>query len=230
VRSDRPTWVHRLHPLSKMVAALVATVLALALTDGAALLVLLGCVTALLLAARPRVPTQLLAAAALILGLVMGVNYLAKGDLRDSAHYSLRVGVLLLCTPILAATTAPQDTIRALARCRLPAGVTVALLLVWRFFPVLAREAAEIRQADRLRGPARGLIRRWFRGFLVPLTGVTVGYADQIALALELRGFDPAAKRTVYRPPQATWRDAVFLTLTLIAATAAAWVQWGSRA
>jgi energy-coupling factor transport system permease protein len=228
VTAARPTVVHRLHPLGKMLAATVLTVLALALNDAAALLVVAGFVVLLLAVARVRVPRRAAAGVVLLLGLVAGANYLATGDLRSAGHYSLRVAVLLLCTPVLALTTAPQDTVRALARARVPAVLTVPLMLVWRFAPVLAREVGAIRQADRLRGPRAGRGGGWFRGFLVPLTSVSIEYADQVALALELRGFDPAAPRTVYRPPAASWRDAVFLGLVAGVAGAAAYVQWGA--
>jgi energy-coupling factor transporter transmembrane protein EcfT len=53
-----------------------------------------------------------------------------------------------------------------------------------------------------------------------------VGYADQVTLALELRGFSPAAQRTCRRPPRFHRRDAAFLTLVLLVAGAAGWLQW----
>jgi len=60
----------------------------------------------------------------------------------------------------------------------------------------------------------------------VPMAFCVVGYADQVTLAPELRGFSPAAHRTCRRPPRFHRRDAAFLLLVLLVAAAAGWVQW----
>jgi energy-coupling factor transport system permease protein len=115
-----------------------------------------------------------------------------------------------------------------LAATPLPSGLSMALLLVWRFFPLLAADARQMRQAAMLRGGAAGdgFFQRLHRGLLVPLAFSVIEYADRVTLALELRGFSPATKRTCAKPPQAGREDLIFLLLTLSAACAAAWLQW----
>jgi energy-coupling factor transport system permease protein len=222
------TFIHQLHPLVKMGTAFGLTLLAMTLDRAEALGLLVVFLLAVLAVARVRLGLRAVLITGAFLGVASGVNYLVERDAGYAAHYALRVAAVLLCMPVLAATTAPQDTVRALARCRVPHGLTVALMLVWRFFPVLSRESNAIRAADRLRGHPVGRARRgWTRVYLVPMAFVAVDYADRVALALELRGFDPAAERTWYRVPQVGWRDAVFLVVVSFLIVAASYFQWG---
>lgn len=226
--SSTQTVVHRLHPLVKMATAFGLTLLAMSLDRSEALALLVAFLVSLLAVARVRLGLRPVLLTGAFLGVASGVNYLVERDAGYAAHYALRVAAVLLCMPVLAATTAPQDTVRSLARCRVPHGLTVALLLTWRFFPVLSRESAAIRAADRLRGHANGRARRgWTRAYLVPMTFVAVDYADRVALALELRGFDPAAERTWYRTPRFGWNDGVFLLVVSALVLVAGFLQWG---
>jgi len=219
--------IHRLHPFVKMGAGAGCTALALLMTDPRSLGLLFLLFLLALGTARVSAPFRRALFILLLLGTVAGLNFWASGDPSQALAYGLRLAVFIVAMPAMALTTAPQEMARALSRLPLPPGLVVALLLVWRFFPKMAEDALEMRRAARLRGrTAGGPIHRVYRGFLVPMAFCVVGYADQATLALELRGFSPAADRTCRRPPRFHRRDAAFLALVLLFAGAAGWVQW----
>jgi energy-coupling factor transporter transmembrane protein EcfT len=56
---------------------------------------------------------------------------------------------------------------------------------------------------------------------------VAVDYADRVALALELRGFDPSAPRSWYRSPRLGWRDLAFVSMVAALIALAALLQAG---
>lgn len=204
------SWVHRLHPLVKLTVASGFTLTALMLSQPLSLALMLLFFLGLILLSG-YVPTgRGLLSAGLFLGLVTLGNYWVSADAAEAAKYSLRLAVVLVGVPVCAATTPPQELARALARLRLPPALVVSLLLVWRFFPVLKEEVREIREANLLRGRGGDGLRDWHRGLLVPLAFIILDYAERVSLALELRGFDPAAPRTWYRTPRLGWRDGVF--------------------
>lgn len=222
-----PSVIHRLHPFVKMGAGAGCTALALLLTDPRSLGLLLLLFLIALGTARVAVRFRQALFILLLMGSVAGLNFWASGDPDQALAYGLRLAVFIVAMPAMALATPPQEMARALSRLPLPPGLVVALLLVWRFFPKMAEDAQEMRRAARLRGrTAGGPIHRIYRGFLVPMAFCMVGYADQVTLALELRGFSPAAHRTCRRPPRFHRRDAAFLTLVLLVAGAAGWLQW----
>ncbi len=225
--SDGPqTVIHRLHPFAKMGVGAGATAYALVLTDPRSLGIVLLFFLLILGTARISPPLRQVATLLLFPALVAGLNFWASGDPDQARAYGLRLAVFMVAMPAMAAATAPQDLARALSRLPLPSGLVVALLLVWRFFPRMAQDAREMRQAARLRGRnGGGPITRVYRGFLVPMAFSVVGYADQVTLALELRGFSPAAPRTCRRPPRFHRRDAAFVGLALLFAGTAGWLQ-----
>ncbi len=213
-RMPQDSIIHRLHPLTKITTAALFTLASLFCTEPLALALLVGFLLGVLLLSRVRPSLGSLFGVLFLLSLVAVGNYWASGTVTEAARYSLRFAVFVLGIPVSALTTSPPDLARALAQWRLPAPLVISFLLVWRFFPALQRELREIREANRLRGAAQTKWpRQWYRSVLVPLAFFIMAYADRVALALELRAFEPAAPRTWYRFPQAGWRDALFLSL-----------------
>jgi energy-coupling factor transport system permease protein len=222
------TIIHRLHPFSKMAVGAGFSGLALCLKNPVALSVLLGFMLVVLAAARVQLTRRQWFSIGLFLSVISTLNFLASQDTLHAAAYSMRFAVFLTAMPILAATTGPQQMAQALSRTPLPGGLAMALLLVWRFFPLMAEEARQMRQAALLRGcAADGVAARIYRGLLIPLAFCVIEYTDRITLALELRGFTPAERRTCHRPLRAGARDIGFSVAALCAVGVSAWLQWG---
>ncbi len=144
-----------------------------------------------------------------------------------AAFLSLRLVVLVLAGSVLTLTTAPialTDGLawlgRPLRRLRVPTDelalmVTIAL----RFIPTLLVELDTIMRAQRARGAdfrsgglatrARALV-----PVLVPLFVLSFRRADDLALAMEARCYQPGVVRTRLHPLRARWADVLFLALT----------------
>ncbi|MFP4475680.1 MAG: energy-coupling factor transporter transmembrane component T family protein [Desulfatibacillaceae bacterium] len=226
--SDGDTPVHRLHPFSKMLVGAGFTVFSLLLMNPVALGLLLAFLLVAAVLARVRISGRRVFGLLVFFTVFGAVNFWASDDPSHAVAYCLRLGVFMAAIPTTAATTAPQDMARALTRLRLPGGVVVSLLLVWRFFPVLAAEAREMRQAAVLRGEAGGVgVARMYRGFLVPLAFSVVEYADRISLALEVRGFCPDARRTCHAMPRFGKGDLMYGAAAVLVCVLAGVLQWG---
>ncbi|MGQ9671132.1 MAG: energy-coupling factor transporter transmembrane component T family protein [Desulfosoma sp.] len=223
------TIIHRLHPFTKMAVGAGFSGLALCLKNPVALSVLLVFMLVVLAVARVQLTRWQWFSIGLFLSVISTLNFLASHDTLHAAAYSIRFAVFLTAMPILAATTDPQQMLQALSRTPVPGGVAMALLLVWRFFPLMAEEARQIRQAALLRGcAANGMVAGIYRGLLIPLAFCVIEYTDRITLALELRGFTPSQRRTCHRPLRAGARDIGFSLAALCAVGASAWLEWGN--
>ncbi len=217
--AERSTIVHRLHPLVKVVASGVVTVLSLMLYDLVALSLLLCWTVGLAVLARLRPSVMILAWGLASVALVFVLHLLFFDDPEQSAAYALRLLCLSTGIPVTAATIDPEDLVRSLGKTWVPPGVGVALLMVFRFLPFLGREGHQIWEAGQLRGKHAARRNRW----AVPLMFSALDYTDQTTLALELRGFDPNTRQRWYRVPRVRTPDLAFgtgIAVITIAATA----------
>jgi energy-coupling factor transport system permease protein len=119
-------------------------------------------------------------------------------------------------------TTSPKGLSQALVRLGLPYSFGFVLTVSLEFIPVLARRAANIRDAQRSRGIPLGAGWRGLRyspALLGPLLIQAFKLADEMAEALEARGFGSAGRRPGgelhFRFPD--W-IAVVLSVSLLAA------------
>lgn len=221
------TAIHRLHPFTKMVVGIGFSGLALWLKNPIALSVLLGFMLIVLAIARVRLTRRQWVSICLFLSVISTLNYLSSQNTTHAATYSIRFAVFLTAMPVLAATTDPQQMTQALSATPLPSGLTMAILLVWRFFPLVAQDVQQMRQAAKLRGKtAERPVLQLYRGLLIPLAFCVMEYTDRITLALELRGFTPEEKRTCYRPLKAGMNDVGFGMAAVVAACSAICLQW----
>ena len=122
----------------------------------------------------------------------------------------LRILVLLLLAVLVTLTTKLSDMIDVLERAARPlrhigvnpAKVGMMLSMVIRFIPLMMREAREILEAQRARGLDRSAI-----ALLVPLLIKTLKMADNLADALDARGYDAEAVVPIWRRWNRTGND-----------------------
>jgi energy-coupling factor transport system permease protein len=96
-------------------------------------------------------------------------------------------------------TTPPTGLSNALVKMGLPYAFSFVLTVSMEFIPVLTRRAANIRDAQRARGiPLQGGLRtlRHLPALLGPLLIQSFKLADEMAEALEARGFGSNRRRT----------------------------------
>ena len=152
-----------------------------------------------------------------------------SGGLLLGLFLGLRILLLVSAAGLLTATTAPvaladglEDLLSPLRRLRFPAHeVAMMMTIALRFIPTLGEEAEKITKAQAARGAdfseggplrrARALV-----PVLVPLTVGTFRRADELAEAMESRGYRGGEGRTRYRELRFRGRDALALAVTLL--------------
>jgi len=151
------------------------------------------------------------------------------GGLRLGFFLALRILLLVSSAGLLTATTAPvaladgiEDLLSPLKRVRFPAHeVAMMMTIALRFIPTLGQEAEKIRGAQAARGAdfseggplrrARSLV-----PVLVPLTVGAFRRADELAEAMESRGYRGGEGRTRYRELRFGKQDALALAVTVL--------------
>lgn len=142
---------------------------------------------------------------------------------------ALRILLLVSIAGLLTATTAPvaladgiEDLLSPLKRLRFPAHeVAMMMTIALRFIPTLGDEAQKIMKAQAARGAdftEGGLVAR-VRALVPVLVPLTVGAfrrADELAEAMESRGYRGGEGRTRYRELRFRVRDALALAATAL--------------
>jgi len=158
-----------------------------------------------------------------------------EGGLRLGVLLAARILILVSAAGLLTATTAPvaladgmEDLLSPLKRLRFPAHeVAMMMTIALRFIPTLGEEAEKISRAQAARGAdfdGGGLVRRArsLVPLLVPLTVGAFRRADELAEAMESRGYRGGVGRVRYRELRFRARDAAALLLTVLAVAGAA--------
>lgn len=149
--------------------------------------------------------------------------------MRLAAFLALRILVLIAAAALLTATTSPlaltdgiEDLLSPLKRLRFPAHeVAMMMMIALRFIPTLYDEAQKITNAQKARGAdfaSGGLVSR-VRALLPVLIPLTVGAfarADELAEAMESRGYVGGAGRTRYRELSFGARDGLALAVATL--------------
>lgn len=146
---------------------------------------------------------------------------------------SIRFLVLILITSILTLTTSPisitdgiEDLLQPFKRFKLPVHeLALMMSIALRFIPTLMDETSKILKAQLARGSdiTTGSIKERIRAvvpLLVPLFVSAFKRAEDLAIAMEVRGYRGGEGRTRYRQLAWGWRDTVaiiFLVLLTIA-------------
>lgn len=176
--------------------------------------------------------------------LIPGIELVHMGPLvisREGLYQGLtaagRVLFLLVAAFLLTATTSPLNLARGLQhllqpgrKLKLPAEeLSLMLTLALRFVPTLLEEAERISKAQAARGFSLEGENLFKKGMgllplLVPLFVSTLKRAEDLAQALEARGYQPGSVRTQIRPLKMRWPDYLFLAVNfLLAGLALIW-------
>ena len=124
----------------------------------------------------------------------------------------MRILMMLCVTMILTATTKPMDLTRALEwllsplkLIKLPVHIFAMIVsIALRFIPTILEETNRIMKAQESRGVdfVHGSLKVKFRAIIsliVPLLISSIDRSEELANAMEARGYDPKAKRTSYQ-------------------------------
>jgi energy-coupling factor transport system permease protein len=158
-----------------------------------------------------------------------GIFEVHAGGLETGLVLAMRILLLVSAANLLTATTAPvaladgiEDLLSPLKRIRFPAHeVAMMMTIALRFIPTLYEEAQKIMKAQAARGADYGdggMIRRAraMVPVLVPLTIGAFRRADELAEAMESRGYRGGEGRTRYRELRFRLRDVVALAVVAL--------------
>ncbi|MCO4781966.1 MAG: energy-coupling factor transporter transmembrane protein EcfT [Candidatus Cloacimonetes bacterium] len=138
---------------------------------------------------------------------IMGYNASSEGFLKGS-FYFLRILTVVLASSLLTLTTssvqivyALNSILKPLKKINFPSSEFALMLgISLRFVPVLMEELEKIKLAQISRGAKfhsknpKLLIQAWL-SLLVPLFHSSLDRADQLAIAMDVRGYDPSIER-----------------------------------
>lgn len=131
-----------------------------------------------------------------------------------------RLTLIIAVSSLLTLTTSPLDLTAAVERLLAPVArlgvsapeLAMMMTVAIRFLPTLLQEALTIKKAQQARGVDFNSGWPWERlaktiPLLVPLFAGTFGRAEELAAAMEVRGYRVGAKRTRLHPLRFAWRD-----------------------
>jgi len=246
---DKGTWVHRLDPRSKMIGMLIVFTICLCFNHplymaGVSLGILGMAISARVLPNfwRLRFILILLVFFSTLMWplFIIGPTPLwAWGPFqvsRESLLYGMAMGLRLASFVstglILLSTTRNEELTNGLIRVGVPYPVAFALSTSLRLIPTFAGAGATIIQAQVSRGLdlESGSIFNRIGKFIpqaVPLFFYAIRHTNLLAMALESKGFNPEAKRTLYYEPHMRGIDYAVIGLLLIVLMAMLYIRLG---
>lgn len=147
----------------------------------------------------------------------------------DTAYIFIRLLLMVSLTMVLTATTTPLDLTYAIEwyltpfrLVKLPTHeIAMTISIALRFIPTLLDETDRIMKAQASRGVdfQNGKLKEKFRAIvslIVPLLVSAFQRSEELANAMEARGYNPGAKRTRYRVLKWKINDTITLLLTML--------------
>lgn len=210
-----------LNPLTRLVLLVAGVGAVLASHSTGALMTLAAGVSVLLLLsgrawkARPLRLMGPMVALVFVLGMVFF-------EMQTALQLVLRVFSLLGISSVCFASLKPEEAGAALAELKIPPGPAFMLTAGMRYVPLIEQKIRSIRDAQQVRGvdlrPRLANIGNWM-ALLLPLLVHCFLLADELALAMEARGFS-GKRRTPRRSARLRVLDGAVMAATLCALAA----------
>lgn len=240
---ERESFMHRLHPLTKILLLAGNCLLALIARRPASLLVALALVLAQTaigqsLANLRRVRTFLLLASVfgVLLWTLFGRGatplalWMTREGLRAGIVAALRIDVFILAGALFLSTARNEEIIQGLLRLGLPYPLCFAFSTALRLAPTFVGTGWAVREAQKARGldPDAGSLAARLRKsvpLLVPTFLTTIRMTGHLAMSLEAKGFGLRKARTSLLETRFGARDAAALALAALALAGTACVR-----
>ncbi len=153
---------------------------------------------------------------------------LTEGAVHEATFYSLRLILFVSMAFVVTLTSSPSDigdalakTIRPLRKYKVPVeDISLILFIAIRFIPVLYEEFNVIKNAQRLRGvDFTGSITNRAKksaAIIIPVFAAAIARADELAQAIEVRGYGKSPERTYYSTSRFGLNEIGFVSISLI--------------
>ena len=169
----------------------------------------------------------------------LGFFKVYEEGLRQGIFIAVRFLVLVFITSVLTLTTSPisitdgiETLLNPFKKLKLPVHELALMMSIsLRFIPTLMDETDKIMKAQMARGSdlSAGPLKDRIKAvvpLLVPLFVSAFKRAEDLATAMEVRGYRGGEGRTRYRQLKWTWKD-TFILLVLVALAVALWLLRG---
>ena len=240
--------LYRLDPRSKILFAISTAVYLAIESDPAALLAALIALHVLALVAQSRCRRVLslwtallpLLSIIILLGSIrwrasdawfsVGPIAVTLEALWIAAGLAARIASLSLCLSLVMWTTEPGDMVQGMVRMGLPFELGFPIVMALEYVATFRQQFRSILEAQQSRGlvfvrhnPVQ--VARAYIPVLIPLIISALRTADNLALALQTRGFGVGARRTSRRQLRLRPRDGIFLATWGLLLAAHLWVH-----
>lgn len=220
---EENTVIHRLDPRVKLLAIVAVSVLSIMLGSLSSS-ILLAALPILILAVAGclgRAAVLLFALLAFSAISVLLVYFTGIGSPFEFGKFFVRIFAVVGIGLVFAFTTPPNRFAKALEKMGFPKSVVFTLTLTLRFIPVFVKEAKDLMDSLKVRGlelGLKGILRRpriFLRALIIPLMIRMMKIADDLASAMEARGFGAPVRRTSLREYKFSWADVAFTAIIL---------------
>lgn len=163
---------------------------------------------------------------------------ITEGGIHMAGFFSMRLLIFVSIAFLVTLTSSPSDLAEALTRLARPLSILkvpvndlgLVLFMAIRFVPILMEEFEAIRNAQVIRGVdfSGSLVARTRKTacLLVPVFMAALSRADDLALAMEARGYDGRKPRTFFTHTSFGTVELFFVMTTTAALLA---LYWGTR-
>ncbi|MGQ9722697.1 MAG: energy-coupling factor transporter transmembrane component T family protein [Candidatus Jordarchaeum sp.] len=220
---EESTVIHRVDPRVKLFAIVAISVLSVMISSLSSLILLAVLPLSLLVVSRclRRAAFFLFMLLAFSVISVLFVYFTGLGSPFEFGKFFVRIFAVVCIGLVFAFSTPPSKFAKALEKMRFPKSVVFTLTLTLRFIPVFMNEVKDLTDSLKVRGVElglKGILRRpyiVFRALIIPLMIRMMKIADDLASAMEARGFGAPVKRTSLYDYKISWMDAAFTAIVI---------------
>lgn len=152
-----------------------------------------------------------------------GLTFLISKDFSASLAAFTRIATVFVAV-IPGLSVPPVNVVRAISSLNVKKSlrpalrtITLGLMITLSFFPILAKEIAQVKEAVQTRAGSIFSPKIFYRAFLIPLVIRLVNICDTLSLSVETRGFSIGEDEySVFKQIKLSVRDFVFIFLILI--------------
>lgn len=161
---------------------------------------------------------------------VFGIRYYAKG-FAFATRYYMRVAPLLASLFLLFITMDMADLAVVMCKVGIPYRFVFTFIDSFQVITLLGKDMEQIKDAQRARGlNTEGNLIQRFKAFIpimIPVVANSVVKVQDLAIAMDTKGFNSKCKKTVYREIEKTPLDAVVKAVGILLAVTAVMYKLG---
>ncbi len=221
VYEKRDSWLYRLNPYVKIAAGLVLIVASLAFFSFEKTLSLFALMLILSASAKKlKMNSGSLALSAPFAAIIFIAEFLLGRNFLTGFAYALRFVNLVFSSSIIFTSVSPDEIDYMVRKALRSRDFSFLISTTYKFIPVLASDISQIIEVQKARGvdfDTKNILKllKNYYTILVPLFVVSIVRSQQLAEALELRGYGASDKPTfIYEYPFRT-SDVLFMILIL---------------